>query len=95
MIYLTQVEGERLEAQFLRVLRRPDSSQYYDYYYCCNSCGREVAWLVNGEHAAIHYTTSTIGSIDYETSDTSGRYYTSMILSKWKENESIAAWMWF
>ena len=44
---------------------------------------------MNGEHAAIHYTNSSIGSVDYEISDTSGPYYTSMILSKWKENGSI------
>ena len=85
------MQGETIDAQFLNVIRRSGPSQYYDYFYSCNSCGRGVQWEVDGESAATHTITDNIGSVAYETerNDSSVLRYTSVLLRKQPKNEAI------
>ena len=84
LICIIKVRGETIDAKFLNVIRQSSSSQYYNYYYSCNSCGRGIQWEVDGESAATHTVTDDIGSVAYETehNDSSALRFTSVLLGK-------------
>ena len=90
-LLLNYVEGDSIQAEFLRSNRRLLTSTYIDSYFCCNACGGGIQWLVNGEDAGGHLPSQKSGSLSYRTefSDSTALRYTSVLLSSRSENDII------
>ena len=82
MLFSTKTDARPTHAEFLGVSVHPNSNRV-DGFYCCNSCGGSVQWMVNGIIVATNYRAEEVGSVNFQTSDdATALNYASVILSK-------------
>ena len=67
------------------------NSNRVDGFYCCNSCGGSILWMVNGVIVAANNHTEEVGSVDFLTrsDDPTVLNYASIILSKHSNDSEI------